>query len=126
MENLITILTQDQINAAKEGKIVWLSNAAQRKQVESLGYQVIKEDRLNSRLHHIVSDKLSAYLNKHGNAVHVVAIVDKYNDSVGAFEVAYLCDYNGFAFTVSNAYDTSICFRTMTTTQILAYANEVG
>jgi hypothetical protein len=123
MQSLINLLTVDQLTAAKEGRIVWLTNASQRNSVVKLGFAVVQEDRRNSRLHPDCNVDLSRYLNAHGVAVHVVSIDDKYNDSMGAFEVVHCMDYLGREFSVSNLYDTSTCFRLMSHSDLLDYVN---
>jgi hypothetical protein len=40
MKSLINLLTVDQRTAAKEGRIVWLTNAAQRNSITKLGFAV--------------------------------------------------------------------------------------
>ncbi len=123
MQSLINLLTADQIKAAKGGRIVWLTNAAQRNSITKLGYQVVKEDRRNSRLHYDVASALSKHLNSRSKAKTVVSVEDRYNDSMGAFEVVHLLDDNGLGLTVSNVYDTATCFRLMSHAELLAYVN---
>ncbi|MNZ81399.1 hypothetical protein D3C78_1000630 [compost metagenome] len=60
----------------------------------------------------------------HGEAVKVMRIDEKYDDSMGAFEVMIVADANGKEWGVGNMYDQSACFRTMTTDDRLAYANK--
>jgi len=123
MQSLINLLTVDQLVAAKEGRIVWLSNTAQRKSVIKLGHQVVQEDRRNCRLHPDCNVDLSCYLNEHGAAVHVVSIDYKYNDSMGVFEIVHCIDELDREFSGSNLYDTNTCFRLMPHADLLVYVN---
>ena len=124
IETLITLLTEEQLKKAKEGKIVWLSNAAQRKLIVLAGFDVVIKDRRNSHLEYSLSKSLSSFLNSHGVAVKVVRIEDRYCPDYGAFEVVFCQDANGKEFSIGNKYDSSMCFRISSEDQILNYVNK--
>lgn len=66
----------------------------------------------------------NAYLNQHGEAVEVVRIDGKYDDSMGAFEVVTVADAQGNTWEVGSMYDQSVCFRLMSKTSVLEYVNK--
>ena len=70
-----------------------------------------------------LAKEFNAYLNQHGEAVAVVRIDGKYDDSMGAFEVVTVADSEGNQWEVGNMYDTTACFRLMSTEAVLAYVN---
>ena len=70
-----------------------------------------------------LAKEFNAYLNQHGKAVKVIRIDGKYDDSMGAFEVVTVADSEGNQWEVGNMYDTTACFRLMSTEAVLAYVN---
>lgn len=66
----------------------------------------------------------NAYLNQHKEAVQVVRIDGKYDDSMGAYEVVTVSDTDGNQWEVGNMYDQSVCFRLMSEAGILKYVNQ--
>lgn len=70
-----------------------------------------------------LAKEFNAYLNQHGEAVTVVRIDGKYDDSMGAFEVVTVADGEGNQWEVGNMYDTTACFRLMGNEAVLAYVN---
>ena len=70
-----------------------------------------------------LAKEFNAYLNQHGEAVKVIRIDGKYDDSMGAFEVVTVADAQGNTWEIGNMYDTSVCFRMMSHDTILNYVN---
>ena len=85
-----------------------------------------KLEKVSAQYYCITCDQAKAfnsYLNQHGEAVKVVRIDGKYDDSMGAFEVVTVADAQGNTWEVGNMYDTSACFRLMSHATILDYVN---
>lgn len=123
MKTLLSLLTADQIASAKAGKVVWMSNAAHAKVVIKAGFELTKINARSYALEHSLAKELSSHLNAHGAGVKIISIDGKYSDNNGAYEVVTLADSEGNVFSVSNCYDSAVCFREMPESELLEYCN---
>lgn len=125
--SLASFLTADQLANAKS-KMYGLRGIDIRGKKAAAEWQAkgFKLEKVSAQFYCIEGEQakeFNAYLNQHGDAVKVVRIAGKYDDSMGAYEVVTVADVDGNQWELGNMYDQGACFRLMTTEAVLAYVN---
>lgn len=128
ISSLISHLTVDQIANAKARMYglrgIEIRGKKAAAEWEAKGFKLEKVSAQYYCIDWEVAKEVNEYLNSHGDAVKVIRIDGKYDDSMGAFEVVTVEDANGQQWEVGNMYDTSVCFRLMNKEAILEYVNK--
>lgn len=124
-QSLASFLTADQLANAK-AKMCGLRGIEIRGKKAAAEWEAkgFKLEKVSAQYYCIdweQAEAFNAYLNQHGEAVEVVRIAGKYDDSMGAYEVVTVADAQGNTWGVGNMYDSSVCFRMMSNDSILAY-----
>lgn len=125
--SLSSFLTADQLSNAKAKmyglRAIEIRGKKAAAEWEAKGFKLEKVSAQYYCVDWEQAKAFNAYLNQHGEAVKVVRVDGKYDDSMGAYEVVTVADENGEQWEVGNMYDQSVCFRLMNRECILEYVN---
>lgn len=127
LSTLVSHLSADQIANAK-AKMYGLRGIEIRGKKAAAQWQEkgFKLEKVSAQFYCIdweQSKSVNEYLNQHGEAVEVIRIDGKYDDSMGAYEVVTVADANGHQWEIGNMYDQNTCFRLMNSDSIIEYVN---
>lgn len=128
IQNLIAQLTAEQVADAKATMYglrgIDIRGKKAASEWEAKGFKLEKVSAQYYCIDCELAKEVNEFLNSHGEAVKVIRIDGKYDDSMGAFETVTVSDENGQEWEISNMYDQSVCFRMMDHNSILEYVNK--